>query len=165
MDDPIQPSAQFVFKNPIHFLAFGFGTGLSPVAPGTIGTITAIPIYLLMHDLALIGYWIVTLLLLVVGFWICDYTSKTLNTNDHEGIVWDEIVGYLITMGVAPRHWQWVITGFLLFRIFDVIKPWPAGWIDRVVGGGIGIMMDDVIAGLYALLTLHVLSIWIIEIA
>jgi phosphatidylglycerophosphatase A len=159
MTAPISPNAHFIFSHPVHFIAFGFGAGLSPVGSGTMGTMVAVPLYLWLQGLSSFAYWLLTGLLLISGFWICDYTSKTLGTHDHNGIVWDEIVGYLITMGLAPHGWEWGMAGFLLFRFFDVVKPWPVSWIDRSVGGGFGIMLDDAVAGLYGLAVLQVLAV------
>lgn len=150
---------QSVWRNPIHFLAFGFGSGALPVAPGTFGTLVAIPIYLLMEPLSLWLYLAVVTVVTALGVWICHVTSRDLGVHDHPGIVWDEIAGYLITMIAAPAGWLWVLLGFVLFRIFDIIKPWPIGWVDRRVSGGLGIMLDDVLAAVYAWLLLRVVFI------
>ncbi|HHI93560.1 MAG TPA: phosphatidylglycerophosphatase A [Gammaproteobacteria bacterium] len=139
-----------VWRNPIHFLAFGFGSGAMPFAPGTFGTLAALPVYLLMQPLNLWAYLTVVVVMLLVGIWLCHVTSRDLGVHDHAGIVWDEIVGYLITMIAAPSGWQWMVAGFVLFRFFDIIKPWPIGWVDRRVHGGLGIMLDDVLAGVLA---------------
>jgi phosphatidylglycerophosphatase A len=137
-------------RNPIHLLAFGFGSGLAPWAPGTFGTLVAIPCYLLLQPLSQIYYMIIVMLGFFVGIWICEITSRDLGVHDHSGIVWDEIVGYLVTMAWAPRGWVWIVVGFLLFRLFDILKPWPIRWFDQKVTGGIGIMLDDLIAALFA---------------
>jgi phosphatidylglycerophosphatase A len=151
-----QPPAKVVLTNPVHFLAFGFGSGLSPVAPGTTGTMAAIPIAWLMAEyLTLPLYLAVTLIAMVVGFWICGRSSEMLGVHDHRGIVWDEFVGYFITMIAVPQTWYWMLLGFLLFRFFDIFKPWPAKQFDASLHNGVGIMIDDVIAGLYALACMH----------
>lgn len=150
-----QPPARVVFSHPVHFLAFGFGSGLSPVAPGTTGTLAAIPLFAALSFLPLWAYLALTLVALFAGFWICGRSSALLGVHDHRGIVWDEIVGYLITMIGAPLAWPWMLTGFLLFRVFDVLKPWPASWADRQLHGGVGIVMDDVFAGVYALIVMQ----------
>jgi len=139
-----------VWRNPVHFLAFGFGSGAMPFAPGTFGTLAALPIYLLMLPLSLWAYLAVVWVMTLLGVWLCHVTSRDLGVHDHGGIVWDEIVGYLITMIAAPPGWQWIVAGFVLFRFFDIIKPWPIGWADRRVHGGLGIMLDDVLAGVLA---------------
>jgi len=140
----------FVFGNPVHLVAFGFGSGLAPFAPGTVGTLVGIPIYWLIHaHLSAPGYGVVTGLLFALGIWVCGRTSAALGGADHSGIVWDEIVGYLITMSAAPAGMGWVVTGFVLFWIFDIMKPWPIGLVDRRVHGGMGIMLDDALAGAY----------------
>jgi len=151
-----QPPAKVVLTNPVHFLAFGLGSGLSPVAPGTTGTMAAIPLAWLMAEyLSLPLYLAVTLVAMVVGFWICGRSSEMLGVHDHRGIVWDEFVGYFITMIAVPQTWYWILLGFLLFRFFDIFKPWPAKQFDASLHNGVGIMIDDVIAGLYALACMH----------
>ncbi len=146
-----------MLKHPVHFLALGFGSGLAPHAPGTFGTVAAIPLYLLLQTLPVTSYLLITLIALLAGFYLCGETAKTLGVHDHPGIVWDEIVGFLITMAAAPLDWKWVIAGFLLFRLFDIIKPWPIKWIDQKVSGGPGIMLDDVLAGIFAWIGLQVI--------
>ena len=147
-----------VLKNPIHLLAFGFGSGLSPIAPGTFGTLAAVPIYLLIvFYVNPIFYFAIVVLFSLLGFWLCGKTAKDLGVHDHPGIVWDEIVGFLITMYLVPLNWAWILTGFLLFRVFDILKPWPIRLIDQKVEGGIGIMLDDVLAGIYAWTVLQII--------
>ncbi len=142
-------------KNPLHFLSLGFGSGLMPKAPGTFGTLAAIPIYFAVSGLDLWLYLLVTCVITSAGIYLCYYTSKALGVHDHSGIVIDEIAGYLITMIAVPFDWLWIITGFLLFRFFDILKPWPISWIDKNVHGGLGIMLDDVLAGVFAFFCLH----------
>lgn len=125
-----------IWTNPIHFVAFGFGAGAMKAAPGTFGTLAAVPLYLLLQSLPLAGYIIVVGILFGLGVWLCHVTARDLGVHDHPGIVWDEIVGYLIAMITAPAGWLWLLTGFALFRLFDVWKPWPIHLIDRHVGGG-----------------------------
>jgi len=144
-----------VWRNPIHFLAFGFGSGAAPFAPGTFGTLVAVPIYWLMLPLSLWAYLAVVLAITLVGVWLCHVTSRDLGVHDHAGIVWDEIAGYLITMIAAPAGWQWIVTGFVLFRFFDIIKPRPIGWVDRRIHGGLGNMLDDVLAAVFAWVVLQ----------
>lgn len=151
-------SPRTVFTDPVHFLAFGFGSGLSPFAPGTAGTIVAIPLWLLLVQWPFWAYVAATLLVTLAGFWICGESAKRLGVHDHGGIVWDEIAGFLITMIAVPLGWEWVLAGFLLFRFFDIVKPWPARWFDTRVENGVGIVMDDVVAGVYACLLLNLLA-------
>jgi phosphatidylglycerophosphatase A len=143
--------------HPVNFLSLGFGSGLSPVAPGTFGTLVAVPLYLLFAQLDIALYIGLTLLITLVGIWFCDVTANNLGVHDHSGIVWDEIAGYLITMIAAPPGWVWVVVGFVLFRLFDILKPWPIRWLDKHVQGGFGIMIDDVLAGIMSLLVLQLL--------
>lgn len=151
------PLPSSIWRNPVHFLAFGFGSGAMPFAPGTFGTLVAIPVFLLMAPLGLWAYLAITLLLAIIGVWLCHVTARDLGVHDHSGIVWDEIVGYLVTMIAVPQTWQMIVLGFVLFRIFDIFKPWPIGWIDKRVQGGLGIMLDDVLAGIFAALVLQML--------
>jgi Phosphatidylglycerophosphatase A and related proteins len=151
-----QVPAAFLWRHPAHLLAFGFGSGLAPKAPGTFGTLAAVPLYLLLNQLSF-GYYLVALIAaFALGIWICERTAEALGVHDHGGIVWDEFVGFWLTMFLAPPGWQWIVVGFLLFRLFDVLKPFPIGWLDRRVQGGLGIMMDDAVAGSFAWLCLQV---------
>lgn len=152
MSTPHAPRS--VFTNPIHFTAFGFGAGAVPFAPGTWGTLMAIPFYYLMQDLNLMVYALITLAVIVLGTYVSHVTEKDLGVPDHSGIVIDEIAGYLVTMFAAPKGWLWILLGFILFRIFDIWKPFPIRYLDQHVPGGAGIMLDDIIAGIYAWLVL-----------
>ena len=147
-----------VISSPVHLLAFGFGSGLSPFAPGTFGTLAAVLLYLPMQYLSLLNYCIVVALVCAVGIWICGRSSEMLGVHDHGGIVWDEFAGYFITMIAAPAGWQWIVVGFVLFRIFDILKPWPIKWADTKVEGGLGIMLDDILAGFISLAILQILA-------
>jgi len=140
-------AASRVFKDPLLFLAFGFGSGLMPRAPGTAGTAAAIPLYLWFSQYSLTIYLALVILVSVTGVWICRQASARLGVHDHPGIVWDEFAGFLITMIPAYSSWIWVVAGFVLFRLFDIWKPWPISWADRQLKGGLGIMLDDVLAG------------------
>ena len=154
MADPV---AARQLLNPSCLVALGFGSGLLPVAPGTAGTLAAVPLYLLLQDLPLGAYLTVVLVFLFGGILVCGYTAARLGVHDHPAIVWDEVVGYLVTMTAAPAGWSWLAAGFVLFRLFDILKPWPIGWLDRRVHGGTGIMLDDVIAGVFAAALLQIL--------
>lgn len=136
--------------NPVHLLATGFGTGLSPIAPGTCGTLVGIAFYWPLRQLSLPVYVGVVVVVCVLGIWICGVTARHLGSRDPQCVVWDEIAGYLLTMIFAPRDPAWVVAGFVLFRLFDVLKPWPVSWVDRNIKHGLGIMLDDLAAGLYA---------------
>ncbi|MFT3741494.1 MAG: phosphatidylglycerophosphatase A [Gammaproteobacteria bacterium] len=147
-----------IWRNPIHFIAFGFGVGVIPWAPGTFGTLAAIPIYLLLMHLPVLWYLLITVIVIVLSMMICDKASRDLNMHDHPGMVLDEIAGYLLTMVAVPLGPVWVILGFILFRVFDIWKPWPIHWIDRKVHGGFGIVLDDLLAAVYAWVVLQVLA-------
>ncbi|GAB3484001.1 phosphatidylglycerophosphatase A family protein [Marinomonas epiphytica] len=147
-----------VWRNPIHFLAFGLGSGAAPKAPGTFGTLAAVPLYLLMTGLSDTHYFIMLCVTGLVGIYLCGKTSQDLGVHDHSGIVWDEFVGYWITMWMAPVGWFYIILGFVLFRLFDILKPWPISWADKQVHGGLGIMLDDIIAGIMSFIVLQGLA-------
>ncbi len=144
-------------KNPIHFLALGFGSGLASKAPGTFGTLAALPLFLLLSFLPFSAYLIVTIIVSVVGIYICDKAAKDMGVHDHGAIVWDEVAGLLITLIAVPMQWEWILVGFALFRFFDILKPWPIKWLDAKVSGGFGIMIDDVVAGIFSLICLQVM--------
>jgi phosphatidylglycerophosphatase A len=145
-------------KNPLHFLAFGFGSGLAPKAPGTFGTLAAIPLVVLLSFYCPLPIYIgLCVLFSVVGIWICGHTANDMQVHDDSSIVWDEVVGMMITMVAVPLNWQTILAGFILFRLFDIIKPWPISYLDKHVHGGFGIMADDVLAGIFSLLCLHLL--------
>ena len=149
-----------VWQDPTYFIAFGFGSGLMPIAPGTWGTLAAIPVYLILKPLALPWYLLITFLLFLLGVWVSDKVSKSLGVPDYSGIVLDEVVGYLLTMTYAPQAWFWMMIGFFLFRLFDIWKPYPISYVDKQVGGGLGIMLDDVLAAIPACLILQGLA-WV----
>ncbi|WP_058534579.1 phosphatidylglycerophosphatase A family protein [Legionella saoudiensis] len=150
--------ANRVWQDPIYFIAFGFGTGLMPKAPGTWGTLAAIPVYLLLMHCNPAIYLILTALAFILGVWVSDKVSKELGVHDYKGIVWDEVVGYLLTMFMAPHGFKWMLCGFILFRIFDIWKPQPIGYIDEKVKGGMGIMLDDVLAAIPAWIIMQLLA-------
>jgi len=147
--------------NPIHLLALGFGSGAAPKAPGTWGTLAAVLIYWPLSQLSPEHYLLMLLVTSVMGIYICGQTARDLGVHDHGSIVWDEFVGFWITMFAAPVGWVWVVVGFVLFRFFDIIKPWPISWIDKKITGGFGIMLDDVIAGVMAALVLQGIAWWL----
>jgi len=152
-----------LLRHPADLLALGFGSGLAPVAPGTAGTVVAIPLYFLLQPLALHIYLMLVTGLFLIGIPLCAHTARRLGVHDHPGIVWDEIVGYLVTMTFAPPGWLWIVAGFVLFRLFDVLKPWPIKWLDRKVGGVFGIMVDDLLAGIVAAVVLYLLVMYFPE--
>lgn len=147
--------APSLLRDPRHLLSLGFGSGLAPVAPGTFGTLVAVPLYLLLAPLSLPWYLLAVFIAFGLGVYLCQYTSDALGVHDHGGIVWDEFVGYWVTMIAVPLAWQWILLGFVLFRVFDIFKPWPVKVADAKMKGGFGIMLDDVLAGLYALACMH----------
>jgi len=124
------------------------------VAPGTFGTLAAVPLAWFLPQ-SLLAYTVIVVLAFVLGVWLCEHCTRDLGLHDHGSIVWDEWVGFFIALYALPRQWWIVLLAFLLFRLFDVLKPWPIGFIDKQVGGGFGIMIDDVLAGVMAALVLH----------
>lgn len=147
---------KLLIATPANFLALGGGSGLAPKAPGTFGTLVGILFFLLMPS-NLWMYLAVVLGLFIVGVWCCQACADQLGVHDHPSIVWDEIVGFLITMIAVPKSLLWIVIGFALFRFFDVLKPWPISRVDREVHGGLGIMLDDVIAAFFAAVCMQLL--------
>ncbi|MEW6994547.1 phosphatidylglycerophosphatase A [Colwelliaceae bacterium MEBiC 14330] len=150
-------SVSFNLANPIQFLALGFGSGLAPKAPGTFGTLAAIPLFFLMSALTPLYYALVVVLVCISGVYICGKAARDVGVHDHGAIVWDEFAGFFITMFMIPVTWQSVCVGFILFRIFDIAKPWPISVADKNLTGGFGIMFDDILAGLLALAIMHII--------
>lgn len=142
--------ARTVFRDPFHLLAFGFGSGLAPKAPGTFGTLAALPLAVLAWLPPFVIAAAFGVLLAVLAVWICGVSARRLGVHDHPGIVLDEIAGYYLAMLFAPRGVAWLAAGFVLFRFFDIAKPWPIGWLDRRLEGGLGIVADDLVAGVFA---------------
>lgn len=160
------PLSRISLKNPWHLLATGFGSGLSPIVPGTMGTLASLPFYLFLAHLSLPLYGLVVIASCVIGVKICQVTSDDMGVHDHGSIVWDEFAGMWITMLVVPMFglavfdWKWLATGFVLFRFFDMVKPWPIGWLDKRVHGGLGIMLDDIVAGVMAGVALYLVGLY-----
>lgn len=144
-----------LLAHPVHFLALGFGSGLAPKAPGTFGTLAAIPVVWLAQQIGSWGYLACTLVAVLAGIIICGYTAKAMGEHDSPAIVWDEIAGYMVACIGLPFTWQNVLCAFILFRLFDIAKPGPIGWCDRNLHGGLGIMADDVVAGVATAATLQ----------
>ena len=142
-------------RSALHWIAFGGGAGLAPRAPGTAGTAVAIPIYLAMASVPPAMYLVAVALVVAAGIWVCGRTARELGVHDHPGIVLDEVAGFLVAMTALPLDWRWIVAGFVAFRILDIAKPWPISLVDRRVHGGLGIMLDDVVAGAFACMALH----------
>lgn len=149
-------SVQLNIKSPVQFFALGFGSGLAKKAPGTFGTLAAVPLFYVASLYLSLTYLVVlTCLISVVGVYICDKAAKEIGVDDHPAIVWDEFAGFFITMLASPVSWLSLLVGFLLFRIFDIVKPWPISIADKKLHGGVGIMLDDILAGLVALVIMQ----------
>lgn len=146
--------ARTVMSDPVHFLAFGFGTGLAPFAPGTFGSLPGILLFWLTMDYGLYVQLGVAAAISLAGIWICGESARRIGVHDHGGIVWDEIAGMYLTLMVAPISVFGWILAFVLFRIMDIVKPWPIRDLDHRIGGGVGIMLDDLAAALYAIILL-----------
>lgn len=152
---------QVALETPTGFLAFGFGSGLAPVAPGTAGTVASLPFAVLIVQLPLLIAIALVTASFLFGIYLCGVTGKKLGVHDHGGIVWDEFVGMWLVLLFVPFHWAWWLAAFILFRIFDTLKPWPIGWFDRRIHGGLGVMLDDILAAGYTLIVLGLAMWWI----
>ena len=153
----LRPDAKFVFGHPAHFIAFGFGAGLSRFAPGTAGTLVGFPLYWLVGPhyspwemLALVG------VMFAIGCWACDITGRHLGISDHGGMCWDEIVAFVLILEMVPDSLPWQVAAFFLFRVFDVVKPSPIRELEKRMKGGFGVMFDDILAAGYTLLALAI---------
>lgn len=155
-----------IWRNPIHFLACGLGSGASKFMPGTCGTLVAIPFYLAMQaTLSQLAYLIVLIAAIIFGVWICTVTQKAAGISDPPAIVWDEMVGFWLAMWAAPNGWQWILAAFILFRMFDILKPWPIKWLqDKSPGpSGWGIIADDLMAGVYTWIIIQLVVLFLLE--
>jgi phosphatidylglycerophosphatase A len=151
--------AKRVFTDPLYFLAFGFGSGLSPIAPGTCATLATIPLYLLLsHYTHWSVYLAITAFVFFFGIWLSERVCNELGVHDYPGVVWDEVAGYLLTMFLAPEGIFWVVLGFGLFRLFDIWKPQPIRWVDENMTGGLGVMLDDLLAAIPSWLVIQLIA-------
>ena len=162
MSDTQRQLARRVCKSPVHLLAFGFGAGLAPKAPGTVGSLLALPLFWLTGHFGLAAQLGVAATLCVLGVWLCGESAKRLGVHDHGGIVWDELTGMYIVLIFSPKSLLAWILAFGLFRAFDIVKPWPIRDLDHRLKGGAGIMLDDLVAALYAA-SLLALGGWLID--
>lgn len=149
------PTARFMLSHPAHCIALGFGTGLAPVAPGTVGTLLAYPLFYVL------SMWVnvyemlgIIAAFFVLGVWACGRTGRAMGISDHSGMVWDEVVAMMLILLVIPAETAWWVAAFFLFRIFDVLKPPPIRYFDQTIKGGFGVMFDDILAAFYTLLVL-----------
>lgn len=158
-----KPTFAFLVENPAHFFALGFGSGLAPVAPGTFGSILSWPLYLLLAAFfSPIQIIILSVVFFVIGIYFCAVAGKALGVVDHGAIVWDEIVACLLFYALIPQTWQAQLGALILFRVFDIAKPWPISWFDRKWKNGFGVMWDDLLAavmGWFVFLFVHALFI------
>ncbi len=149
------PSAKTVFTRPDYLIAYGFGSGLMPKAPGTAGSALAHILFIPISFLPVVAQLVVIVLGLALGIYVSTRVARELELKDPGGIVWDEFIGMWIALLWLPDHWIWYLVAFALFRFFDILKPWPVNLVDKQLEGGAGIMLDDVVAGLYALAALQ----------
>jgi len=154
MNQPPDNLARIVMKDPVHILAFGFGTGLAPVAPGTFGSLPGLLLFWLTLDFGLYVQVALAVAIALAGIWICGESARRIGVHDHGGIVWDEIVGMYVTLLAAPLSVAGWVLAFVLFRVMDIVKPWPIRDLDHSMRGGVGIMLDDLAAALYAAILL-----------
>ncbi|AKH37808.1 MULTISPECIES: phosphatidylglycerophosphatase A family protein [Nitrosomonas] len=151
----LQPDLAFVHSRFAHFVAFGAGVGLIPWAPGTFGTLIAFPLFWSLNSwFEPITLLLVIDILFILGIWACSITGKVLGAPDHSGMVWDEIVAFMLVLYFIPDHVLWYSAAFILFRFFDILKPPPIKYFERKLHGGFGVMFDDLLAAFYTLLCL-----------
>lgn len=152
------PDLGFLLRRPAHFFALGFGSGLSRFAPGTFGTLAALPLFAILMQAPELVHYTTIAVLFVLGIPLCEVTGRNLGVSDHSSIVWDEIVAMLLVLEFTPLAWQWWLAAFLLFRLFDIWKPFPIRQCDAKFKGGFGVMFDDLLAAVYAIAALEALQ-------
>jgi phosphatidylglycerophosphatase A len=159
----LRPDLKFLFAHPAHLIAFGFGTGLAPKAPGTVGTLLGLPLFWLIVAISpdLPNRVILLIAAFLLGVWACGRTGRALGVADHGGMVWDEIAAFALVLLFTPAGWLWIALAFALFRLFDILKPWPIRLADMRLKGGFGVMFDDLLAALYAIAALKGLQ-WLV---
>ena len=156
-DIVLRPTWRFVLSRPAHLIAFGFGAGLAPVAPGTFGTLLAFPLFWLFRaQTDALEFILAIVVLFALGIWACEVTGRALGAADHGGMVWDETVAFLLVLYFAPASLPWQAAAFLLFRLFDILKPQPIRYYDRTFKSGFGVMLDDLVAAFYTLIVLAI---------
>jgi phosphatidylglycerophosphatase A len=160
-DLPRATPARLAFTTVSGFFALGFGSGLASRAPGTMGSLAALPLAVPLLWLTPIQLGLFLLLAFGYGIYCCHITSQRMAINDPGAIVWDEIVAMWLVLAVVPVQWAWWLAAFLLFRLFDIAKPWPIRWFDQHIKGGLGIMLDDILAAVYAITILLLLQRYI----
>ncbi len=153
-----------MLRHPAHFIAFGGGVGLAPVAPGTFGTLAAVPLYWLadawLNPLEYpVEYLLLMAALFLLGVWACEVTGRAIGASDHGGMVWDEIVAFLLVLFFVPATLYWQASAFLVFRLFDIFKPPPIRYYERTFKNGFGVMLDDLVAAFYTLVIFAVAKI------
>jgi phosphatidylglycerophosphatase A len=159
-----RPNVRFLLGHPAHFVALGFGSGLAPFAPGTFGTLLAVPIFWILAPLlAPTGFLVLIGSMLLAGVWVCDKTGRDIGVEDHKAIVWDEVTAFLSVLFFTPATLAWQALAFVLFRLFDIVKPGPIRLLERRTRGGLGVMVDDLLAGFFALVCLALLRVLLPE--
>ena len=148
-----RPDFRFLLAHPAHLIAFGFGSGLAPRAPGTVGTLLGLPLFWLIVAVTpdLTNRIILLIAAFLLGVWACGRTGRALGVADHGGMVWDEIVAFALVLLFTPASWLWIALAFALFRLFDILKPWPIRFADMHLKNGFGVMFDDLLAAGYAI--------------
>lgn len=159
----MKPDHHFLFSHPAHFIALGYGSGLAPKAPGTFGSLVALPLFWLLMQANSSPVFLLTITIsaFLLGIWACGLTGKHLGVADHGGMVWDEIVAMWLILIFTPASITWWLVAFSLFRFFDILKPWPIRWFDQRFKSGLGVMFDDILAALYAVLVMKGAMVWL----
>jgi phosphatidylglycerophosphatase A len=152
------PDIKFLLSHPAHFFALGFGSGLAPKAPGTFGTLLGFPLFWLIYNYSFSTQLIIIAALFLIGIYFCEKTGRDLGVSDHGAIVWDEIVAMMLVLTIAYLHWILCLLAFFLFRLFDIWKPFPIRQFDAKLKNGFGVMFDDLLAAIYAMLSLGLIS-------
>ncbi len=161
---PFQPDLNLIYSHPAYFIAFSGGAGLSPVAPGTVGSLVAFPLFWLLNQYLSPVYFLLLIdIMFIVGIWACGLSGKALGAPDHGSMVWDETVAFLLVLFFTPVDWAWQLAAFILFRLFDIAKPQPIRHYDSHLQGGFGVMFDDMVAAFFTLLCLAGWKAWVLS--
>jgi len=160
---PFKPGLSLVYSHPAYFISFSGGIGLIPVAPGTMGTLAAFPLFWVINYYLSPLYFLLLLdIMFIAGIWACGLSGKALGAPDHGSMVWDETVAFLLVLYFTPVNWAWQLAAFILFRFFDIAKPQPIRYFDDRLKGGFGVMFDDLLAAFFTLLCLSAWKAWVL---
>jgi phosphatidylglycerophosphatase A len=163
-DVPAASKSRILLRHPAGWIASGGGVGFAPYAAGTFGSLVALLPWWGLRELAPWAYLLALVATFAIGVWAANWVIRAIRVQDPSVVVWDEFLGLWITLFLVPAGWPWIVAGFVLFRVFDILKPWPVSWADEHIDGGVGAMLDDALAGIYAWIVLQSLA-WYFDVS